>query len=204
MNALRRKLIVTVAALTIAMVLPTESFAQNGHWVREFYGHYFTREDAQRVANDLNRSGDPNIRNAVAEYTPNPVTRTFGVYYQRFQPGSQGQPALASVSGMITLGDPMDRVRRGCHAKEYNFHMTPGRSYTIDVLSGRNGNSGPGYFDAYLRIEDSQGRQVAYNDDAGMGYNARIVFTPQRADNYRLIVTTYRSGATGSFTMTIR
>lgn len=203
MNALRRNLIVTAASLTIGLVLPAVCFAQNGRWERELFGHYFTREDAQSVANDINRAGDLNMRNAVAEFSPNPVTRTFGVYIDRFYPEANNLPVAAQVSGAITRFDPQDRVRRGCHAKVYNFQMAPGRSYTIDVMSG-NGHSGPGFFDTFLRIEDSAGNQIAYNDDGGEGFNSRLVFRPTRADNYRLVVTTYRSGATGSFTMTIR
>jgi hypothetical protein len=34
-------------------------------------------------------------------------------------------------------------------------------------------------FDTYLRLEDAQGNQVAFNDDmGGRNRNSRIVFTP--------------------------
>jgi hypothetical protein len=37
-------------------------------------------------------------------------------------------------------------------------------------------------FDAYLRLEDSTGRQLAADDDGGDGLNSRITFKPEKTD----------------------
>jgi hypothetical protein len=186
----------TVAVLTLALVVPALSQAQAGRWVRDFYGHYFTMEDARRVASDLARSG----QRAFYEDRPNAVTGTYGVYIERFEAEQAPAAAASAVSGQLTKSDALDRVRQGHHAKVYDVRLSPGRSYTIDLISPK----GPGFFDTWLRIEDSRGNVLANDDDSGDGLNARIVFTPNREDTFRLVVTSYSKGATGNFTLSVR
>jgi serine/threonine protein kinase/tetratricopeptide (TPR) repeat protein len=75
--------------------------------------------------------------------------------------------------------------------------MSAGNTYVIDLESVQ--------LDAYLRLEDGQGKVLAENDDISPGNrNARIVFTPQEGGAYRVIATSYQQQGTGAYTLTIR
>ena len=66
--------------------------------------------------------------------------------------------------------------------------MVGGKTYTISLESpGRPGT--PGYFDTYLRIDDTKGAILAQDDDGGVDLNSLLVFRPERDDVYRIIVT---------------
>ena len=69
--------------------------------------------------------------------------------------------------------------------------------YIIDMMRGTE------EIDPYLFLEDSEGKIVASDDDSGGNRNARIVFSPRRDSEYRIIATTL-SPANGPFTLTVR
>lgn len=110
---------------------------------------------------------------------------------------------ITRVSGSLTKSDPADAVRKGCFAKVHNVTLKAGETYTIDLTSG-DGRTGPGFFDVWLRIEDASGKVILNNDDGGEGLNARATFQPKDSGTYRMVVTSYRTGATGSYTLTVR
>jgi serralysin len=70
-----------------------------------------------------------------------------------------------------------------------------GAVYTIQMDSSE--------FDPFLRLEDSTGQQVAFNDDSGDGLNARIDYTPPETGLYRVICTSFIKGATGQFRLLV-
>ena len=65
--------------------------------------------------------------------------------------------------------------------KVYSVPLVANRLVVID-LEGRN-------FDAYLRLEDPDGIEVAQNDDGGDGLNARIRYVPTKTGNFRVFAT---------------
>jgi serine protease Do len=73
--------------------------------------------------------------------------------------------------------------------------MVPGSIYTIDLESLD--------FDAYLRLEDPSGTQLAEDDDSAGKLNSRIVFTPKTEGVYRIIVTTCDPDQTGAYRLSI-
>src|SRR5262245_54555492 len=79
------------------------------------------------------------------------------------QPGAD-----LNVKGELTDNDNKDRVRDQSYCKIYTFKMTKGRTYQIDMMSKD--------LDAYLRLENPKGNQVAEDDDGGDGLNARIIY----------------------------
>jgi len=105
------------------------------------------------------------------------------------------QDDLFKADGQLTNDDPKDRVRTSSVHKVHTVKMTAGKTYTIDLVSGD--------FDAYLRLEDSMGKQLAADDDSGGELNARILFQAPRDDTYRIIATTFLGG-TGHYTLTVR
>jgi hypothetical protein len=58
--------------------------------------------------------------------------------------------------------------------------------------------------DAYLRLENPKGNQVAEDDDGGDGPNARIIYKAEETGDYKIIATTFAGGATGKFHLTAR
>ena len=57
-------------------------------------------------------------------------------------------------------------------------------------------------FDPFLRLEDAEGNQRAFNDNGGGNRNARIIFRCPRSGLYRIIATTAQR-ATGDYRLTI-
>lgn len=86
--------------------------------------------------------------------------------------------------------------RSGRYAKFFTFSLSSRTRVTIDL---------DGSVDSYLYLLDgngTNGRVLAQDDDSGPGYDARITTTldPGR---YTVEATTYSSGATGSFAVTV-
>ena len=73
--------------------------------------------------------------------------------------------------------------------------MKAGTTYTIDLNS---------QWDNYLRLENAQGVQLAFDDDSGGFPNARIVFRAPEDGWYRIIVTSFAGGASGPYTLRVR
>jgi hypothetical protein len=120
--------------------------------------------------------------------------------------GAAAGKVLLSTAGKLTDTDPKDRVRTGSYAKVHVMTLKKGQTIVIDLESG-DGNPipKPGFFDTWLRVEDSTGKQLAYNDDiSSSNYNSRLAFTAPADGDYRLIVTSYRAGATGAYVLTVR
>src|SRR5262245_21290522 len=84
-------------------------------------------------------------------------------------PATQTQDVLIlKLDDKLTKDNPKDRVRNAsfCQVRKVNFEA--GKTYQIDLVSNQ--------FDAFLRLEDGQGKQLATDDDGGSGSNARIVY----------------------------
>jgi thiol-disulfide isomerase/thioredoxin len=99
-----------------------------------------------------------------------------------------------NINGELNNNDGLDKVRQGCRCKTYKLKMTEGSTWEINLRSAD--------FDAYLRIEDSAGKQLAEDDDSGGNLDAKIVFKAPKTDTYTIIATTYANGETGKFTLT--
>lgn len=108
---------------------------------------------------------------------------------------AQDKEGVFKVDGQLAKGDAKDKVRRFSVCKVHTLKMTAGQSYTIDLVSKD--------FDAYLRLEDSDGKELAHDDDSGGGLNARLVFRAPKDDTYRIVATTFLGG-TGNYTLTVQ
>src|SRR5207253_9486509 len=108
---------------------------------------------------------------------------------------SAGGRLVLQEQGQLAQADPSDKVRAGCRHKVHTFKMTAGFAYTIDLESED--------FDAYLRLEDSAGKQLAEDDDGAGKLNARIVFRPTTEETFRIIVTTCDPDQFGAYRLTI-
>lgn len=127
------------------------------------------------------------------------------------------------VNGMLNANDPTEPFHPFpvCHRKIYTVELKAGRSYTIEMRMDpprlgpinrqprNNDNNGQGReLDAYLIIEDKEGKVLAWNDDIipQNNLNSRIEppFQPPANDVYRIIATSYWANQTGKYVLEIR
>lgn len=98
------------------------------------------------------------------------------------------------ISGELTAQDARDKVRTGAPCKLYSFPLAKDRTYVIDMIGEK--------FDSFLRLEDSEGKQLAQDDDSGGNLNARIQFKASKDDIFTVAVTSFNG--MGRFTLKIR
>lgn len=112
------------------------------------------------------------------------------------------RPALAAelragvfkTQGTLLDSDPKDELLTKSPSQVYGIQLARGK-YAIELESAN--------FDCFLRIEDSHGNQLAFDDDGGAGSNARIAFDAARNDNYRIFVTSL-DRRVGNYSLVIR
>lgn len=136
---------------------------------------------------------------------------------QTFDPARHeaGEPAFATISesagndaadGVSTeyfmnVGDVfLGEIDTAFEDDWIEINFVAGETYVIDQM-GSHTSSGS-LSDPYMRLFDSNGLQVAYNDDGGTGYNAQIVFTATQSGSYFIEATGY-SSRTGTYTVTV-
>jgi Caspase domain/Bacterial pre-peptidase C-terminal domain len=105
------------------------------------------------------------------------------------------QAGTAKVEERLTNKDDLDAVRKTSYRKVYLVKMEAKREYTINLKSKD--------FDAYLRLEDDAGKQVASDDDGGGDRNALIRFTAPATGTYRIIATTFGERTMGAFLLSV-
>lgn len=110
---------------------------------------------------------------------------------------------IFTQTGNLTNTDPKDTVRKEMFARIHTVALKAGQPVIIDLESG-DGTAGKGFFDTWLRVEDPAGKNLAENDDGGTNLNSRLEFRPPQDGSYRLVVTSYRAGETGAYTLTVR
>ena len=81
----------TIAATVLGLLLAVGIGLAQSNATLDFYGHYLTVDEANRVAGQINDGAAPGWSNAVAERVANSVTGNFGVYARRVAP-NQNQP----------------------------------------------------------------------------------------------------------------
>src|SRR5437016_2649977 len=89
---------------------------------------------------------------------------------------------LLLIKGELTDQDSKDKVRTTSYCKTYEFKMEEGKTYRIDMTSLE--------IDPFLRLENENGGQVAFDDDSGggpRGLDARIIYKAPKAGTYKII-----------------
>jgi len=102
--------------------------------------------------------------------------------------------APLKVEGKLTNDDPKDKLTKH-PSKEHGYRMVKGTVYVIDMVSRD--------LDSFLRLENPDGKQVAFDDDGGGFPNARITHKATASGQYKVIATSY-DGKTGDYTLTVR
>src|SRR5262249_11687041 len=92
----------------------------------------------------------------------------------------------------LASDDPRDKLTK----QPFKVHvesLKADKTYIIDMIGD------PRKIDPFLRLENSNGVQVAADDDSGGGLNARIVYTPPKDDDFKIIATSFRGA--GDYTL---
>jgi hypothetical protein len=98
-------------------------------------------------------------------------------------------------SAELKADDEKDTKLTKSPRKVYTISLAAGATYQLDLASKD--------FDAFLRLEDAAGNEVAFNDDADPAtFDSRIVYKASKAGDYKIIVTSFDAKA-GKFTLTV-
>jgi hypothetical protein len=84
-------------------------------------------------------------------------------------------------------------LRAGCYYNVHTVRLVAGTTYTINMTSSS--------LDSYLIL--SGHGVLIQDDDSGGNLNARIVFTPSVTGNYNIYATTFASGVTGNYRVSV-
>ncbi|MBS0262431.1 MAG: PPC domain-containing protein [Planctomycetes bacterium] len=118
-------------------------------------------------------------------------------------------PSLAQVkpnttmatAQALTLPVAVDGYVDNLSRDYYKFQAVAGQRVTVEVLARRLGSP----LDSTIRILDSKGRELAYNDDApGLGSDSLLSFTFKDAGEYIVEVRDIRYQGNGNFLYRLR
>ena len=87
---------------------------------------------------------------------------------------------------MLSAFDPVDIVNGKAvnfRCKVFLIKLTAKQKYQIDLTSNQ--------FDPVLRIENTRGKELAFDDDSGGFPNARLTFVPPADGVYRIVATQF-------------
>lgn len=109
------------------------------------------------------------------------------------------QALNAHVMSIGDSGRPATTFGLVDHAHDYDwyeFRLTAGQTYDINLFAA--GASVGTLADGQLRIFDSTGERLAWDDDSGAGNDARLIFTAPETGSFYVIVNGM-NGATGGY-----
>ncbi len=98
------------------------------------------------------------------------------------------------IASELNQNDPND-PKIGNPSKKYTVKLAKDRTYVID-LEAKD-------FDAYLRLLDKTGKQLAEDDDGGGDLNSRIIHSPTDGGDHQIVVTTFDANL-GKFNLRVR
>ncbi|MGF1579434.1 MAG: peroxiredoxin family protein [Gemmataceae bacterium] len=99
------------------------------------------------------------------------------------------------IRGQLNADDDFDAKRKKSYHKVHVVKLMAGKTYQIDLTAS---------FDTFLRLEDSNKNELAFDDDGGNGFNSRLSFSPRKTADYRIIVTSFPPEKTGTYRLSIR
>jgi len=123
-----------------------------------------------------------------------PDSREFAAFTETTDaPETTATPYAMSIgdtfSGTLTVGD-RDWVE---------ITLSPGAQILIDLVA--TGGSPLG--DPYLRIHDSTGAQVAFNDDGGTGLNSQLTFFTGTGGTFYIAAGSYQDASAGGYRISV-
>ncbi|MBI3409321.1 MAG: SUMF1/EgtB/PvdO family nonheme iron enzyme [Planctomycetes bacterium] len=111
---------------------------------------------------------------------------------------AEAAPALFRTQGTIRKDDPKMKVLlggewRSLPTKVFPLRLEAGKKYSISMASTD--------LDSFLVLRDKTGVAIGFDDDNGGNFNARLIFSPAKDDEYQLCAASVKG--TGSFTVSV-
>lgn len=102
-----------------------------------------------------------------------------------------------ALEGKLVVDGPVDsgQQTKGAPRLIQPVKLKAGKTYQIDLISDD--------FDAFLRLENKDSKELAFDDDSGGDLNSRIVFVCKEDGEYRIIMTSLNRQP-GSFVLKVR
>ena len=101
-----------------------------------------------------------------------------------------------TVTGALAATDPTDGPRGSAYYFDsYVFTASGGESVTFELTQGS--------FDTYLYLLDANCTELTRDDDGGSGLLSSITYTFDEAGTYVIVVTSYGSQYTGTYTLDV-
>ena len=97
------------------------------------------------------------------------------------------------ATGRLSSGDPRLPTNRPYHT--WHLAGTAGQLVMIEMLSPD--------LDSHVILQDSTGTELAKNDDAGEGSNARLRYTLPATGEYRILANSFRANRYGPYTLRV-
>ena len=94
---------------------------------------------------------------------------------------------------MLVEARPVPLKRAG-DTDWFKITLVAGKTYQFDALGGT-------LADTYLRLRDSAGTSITFDDDGGAGLNSRITFTATSGGTYFLSAGSATSSGIGTYTV---
>jgi len=106
-----------------------------------------------------------------------------------------------TINSKLANTDDRDPTAKDCYCKVYQVKMSAGKTYVIR-MNAKDQKA----IDAFLRVEDSGGKELASNDDAPgeNTLNSRIDFKCDKDGVYKVYCTSLNPNEVGDFTMIIK
>lgn len=83
----------------------------------------------------------------------------------------------------------------------YSVVLEAGVTYYLEIYGAPSGTGT--HVDPTIRIFAPDGAELGYDDDGGVGYETRLIFTPTETLTYRLDVEAYSSNQVGTYRLTV-
>jgi hypothetical protein len=203
MKPLRNLLVLSLGVMALMVSASMAQSPQDGTWKKETVFERRTKDTAESLQKDINDGNRPGMRKA--SLAPVPDTEYFDVVAEVYYPAERPAGKAQTITGNLTApkADARGVVR-------HTVTLTPGARYTIELQSGtgatRDGKALPGFFDPVLLVEDDQGRQLGFNDDIDWprNCNSRVTITAPTSGTVRLVVSSYRTGESGPYTILVQ
>jgi hypothetical protein len=143
------------------------------------------------------KTGDYFIDATVANYyAVNKATHTQVTSSLRDIEGDSTTDANLSVNNLITsnLYDKSDH-------DWFKVSLDANKKYQFDLR--KEASLSPN-LDMFLRLRDSNGNQLAYDDDSGGSNNSRLLYKPLTSGNYYIDAASWNEGSSGAYTLSYK
>src|SRR5438067_8373339 len=105
---------------------------------------------------------------------------------------------LTATTGTVSIGgSTTGNIETAGDADWFRITLTAGETYQFDLKGSATGNGT--LADPFLRLRDSAGTSLAFNDDNGTNFNSRITYAATASGTYYLSAGSSTASGTGTY-----